>query len=251
MAIGKLESSLLEATDFFDRVVSRREKLIKDSRDVIALSSRSIISIHSSHYAEAKKLQVEAKRRLAELRKIAGRDLVKYILTPEQEFVESSIMYSLVTRREIASLDQLGVLPSSYILGIVDAIGELKRNVYDLIRIGRVSVAEEMFSAMESLFALTAHFAVYDNIVPGLRRKLDVGRMLIEDVRAVITEETRRMEFMTSINKLAERLGVSRDLAQTPASAKIQHSVEKHRSANLDKENLASYEEKDDENDPL
>ena len=73
----------------------RREKLIKESRDVISLSSKTIVNIHTSNLKEARKLHTEARKRLLELRKIAGVDLVRYLMTPEQEFVESSVMYSL------------------------------------------------------------------------------------------------------------------------------------------------------------
>ncbi len=203
MSYTKVESSLSEATRFLDQIVTRREKLIKESRDIISLSSKTIVNIHTSNLKEARKLHVEAKKQLSELRRIAGADLVRYLMIPEQEFVESSVMYSLRANKEIPSLSQLNVLPSSYLLGLLDAIGELKRSVYDSIRRGDLKTAEQMFSTMESLYVLISPFAVYDNIVQGLRRKLDVARMLIEDTRAIITEEVRRLEFMDSINKLA------------------------------------------------
>ena len=45
-------------------------------------------------------------------------------------------------------------------------------------------------------------FSVYDNLIPGLRRKLDVSKMLIEDIRAVITEETRRAIMIDAVDNL-------------------------------------------------
>ena len=99
------------------------------------------------------------------------------------------------------------MLPSSYLLGLLDAIGELKRSVYDSIRRGDLKTAERMFLTMGSLYVMISPFAVYDNVVQGLRRKLDVARMLIEDTRGTITEEARRLEFMDAINKLAAQLG--------------------------------------------
>ena len=42
-------------------------------------------------------------------------------------------------------------------------------------------------------------FAVYDNIVYGLRKKLDVARMLIEDIRATMTEEKRRKALIQAV----------------------------------------------------
>ncbi len=215
MAQKNVELSLSEASKMLDKVVARREKLIKDSRDVISLSSKSVISLHQSDIKEAKRLHKEAKQRLAELRKIADVDLIRYLSTPEQEFVESSVMFSMKANEDIPSLDQLKVRPSSYILGLLDAIGELKRSVYDSIRKGDLESAEKHFSAMETLFALISPFAVYDNIVQGVRRKLDVARILIEDTRATVTEEARRLEFMSAMNSLASKLGRSAPLTTT------------------------------------
>jgi translin len=40
---------------------------------------------------------------------------------------------------------------------------------------------------------------VYDNIVSGLRKKLDVARRLIEDIRATVTEESRRKALIEAV----------------------------------------------------
>src|SRR5579864_4070344 len=134
MSFALVESSLQSASNNLDAVNLRREKLIKESRDVISLCSKTIINIHNMNIDEAKRLSKEAKSKLAELKKVAGSDLVKYILTPEQEFVEASVMLSLAHKRELPSLEKTGVAPSSYILGLLDSIGEMKRAVYDKIR---------------------------------------------------------------------------------------------------------------------
>jgi translin len=55
---------------------------------------------------------------------------------------------------------------------------------------------------MQDLYSIVYPFAVYDNLIPGLRRKLDVSKMLIEDIRAVITEETRRAIMIKAVDNL-------------------------------------------------
>jgi translin len=206
---SSVESSLRLASKKLDLISSRRERLIKDSRDIISLSAKTIINIHTLNYAEAKTLSREAKNRLDELRQVAGSDLVRYILMPEQEYVESSVMMSITNKKPLPSLEKLGVAPSSYILGLLDAIGELKRSIYDNIRQNEIREAEEKFGMMESFYTLLSPFAVYDNIVQGVKRKLDVARMIIEDTRAAITEETRRSEFMSAVTELSTKLGTA------------------------------------------
>lgn len=204
-----LESSLSEAAKKFDTVVTRRERLIKESREIIALSAGSIVRVHSSKIADAKKLRKQAREKLDELRLVAGSDLTRYLLTPEQEYVECSVMIAVSSESKLPSRKQLGVSESSYILGLLDSIGELKRSVYDSIRTNDFASAERMFSMMERVYLMVAPFAVYDNIAQGIKRKLDVGRILIEDTRATVTEEARRREFITAVNKLSDKLGTT------------------------------------------
>lgn len=204
-----MEVSLKQATKKLDLISARRERLIKESRDIIALSAKTIISIHTSDFETAKDLSDQAKKKLEELRGVAGSDLIRYILMPEQEYVESSVMVAVFKRKQIPSLGKLGVTPSSYILGLLDAIGELKRSVYDNIRKDQIKLAEERFAIMEALYVMLSPFAVYDNIVQGIKRKLDVSRILIEDTRSAITEEVRRNEFMTAVSNLSTKLGLA------------------------------------------
>lgn len=207
MNLTALEESLTESSKKFDEIVGRREKLIKESRDVIGLSAKAIVCVHTSKFAEAKELRVAARTKLDELQKVAGSDLTKYLLTPEQEYVECSLLLAIRAGLKIPSRKQLGVSHLSFVLGLLDAIGELKRSVYDSIRENNFDIARNFFTYMEELYLLLSPFAVYDNVAPGVKRKLDVGRALIEDTRATITEEARRRDFILAVNKLSERLG--------------------------------------------
>ena len=47
--------------------------------------------------------------------------------------------------------------------------------------------------------------AVYDNLMPGLRKKLDISRLLIENVRAIITEEKRRTVMIERIRGIRKK----------------------------------------------
>jgi translin len=224
------QNSLSKAAKKFDEMTSRRERLIKESRDVISLAAKVIVSIHTSNQTEARRLLKQARDKLDELRRVAAMDLSRYLVVPEQEYVEASVFYSISTGEKMPSIEELGVGPASYILGLLDLVGELKRAVYDNIRLGRIKEAEEIFSAMEALYTQISPFAVYDNIAQGVKRKLDIARMLIEDTRSIVTEEVRRTQFMKSVNELTSRLkkqGISGNLqfAEERAKPKKQQTL--------------------------
>ena len=232
-----VETSLRSASRKLDLISSRRETLIKESREIISLSAKTIISIHTSNFQQAQDLSKQAKKRLQDLRKVAGPDLVRYILMPEQEFVESSVMLAISNQKQIPSIDNLRVSPSSYILGLLDAIGELKRSIYDSIRQNQIQSAENKFTIMESLYTMLSSFAVYDNIVSGVKRKLDVARILIEDTRSAITEESRRSEFMTAVRDLSSKIGAVPFIEQTKKRGSTTEAIPDEEKLGDDSEN--------------
>jgi translin len=67
------------------------------------------------------------------------------------------------------------------------------------MRSGKGRDAEKLFATMEEIYNAIYPFAVYDNIVCGLSKKLDVARMLIEDIRATVTEESRRKALIEAV----------------------------------------------------
>jgi translin len=74
------------------------------------------------------------------------------------------------------------------------------------MRSGKGKDAEKLFATMEEIYNAIYPFAVYDNIVSGLRRKLDVARMLIEDIRATVTEESRRKALIEAVGGFERKI---------------------------------------------
>ena len=201
MSLKNVKSSLSKISKSLKNMQDSREYLIKNTREVILLCSQSIISIHRLDVETGRKKVEHAKKLLDEIRKKSKSDLYRYIITAEQELVEAFAFISVVEKSDIPSAESLGVRGESYILGLLDCIGELKRLVYDSIRVGKVNDAKKFFEIMENLYLFLYPFAIYDKIINETRRKLDVNRILIEDARAAVTEEIRRSVLIDAINK--------------------------------------------------
>ena len=201
MSLQNIKSSLNKITKSLDAAQNSREYLIKNTRDVVISCSQSIISAHKGDLKEAKKKLQNAQKLLLINRKKADSDLKRYLVTPEQELVEATSFIAILEKKAIPSIDTLKVSNESYILGLLDLIGELKRNVFDNIRIGKSKEASRIFEIMENLYLYLYPFAMYDKLVKEARKKLDVNRRLIEDARSAVTEEVRRANLIDSINK--------------------------------------------------
>ena len=201
MTIKNVKSSLPLISKNLEKTNSEREFLIKNNRETVILCSQAIISIHKNDLGLAKKKILKAKAELIKLKQKTSGALIRYIITPEQELVEAVSLLAVIEGKEIPSVKSLKVSDESYILGLLDCIGELKRQVIDNIRVGDSKRASDLFDTMENLYLLLYPFASYDKIVKETRRKLDVNRMLVEETRSVLTEEIRRQELIKAIKK--------------------------------------------------
>ena len=210
MAPDTLRASLKDVEASLSGQLERREKLLRESRDVIAACSRAIISVHGRKMAEAVKELQSAKAKLESLRKSGEGQLSRYLVSPETEFVEASSVIALAKGRPVPSRASLGASPEAYLLGLLDTVGELKRLVLDSIMKGDVKAADRHFRSMETLYSECSPLAVFDHVANGARRKIDVARMLVEDTRGVMTEELRRESLSDSMRKLEKRFDRAR-----------------------------------------
>ena len=201
-----MKASLNSINDEMQIIENRREQLIKESRDIIILCSQSIVSIHQGHIQTSQLKLDKAKDLYLSLKKLAHTDLLRYLAMSEQELVECSLLMSIVKNEALPGLNEMGVSSQAYLFGILDCIGEIKRMIYDMVRLNRYDEAEFLFRTMQEIYSDIYPFSIYDNIVTGIRKKLDVCKLLIENTRELITEEARRSIIIESLKKLDNSL---------------------------------------------
>jgi len=202
MTLKNVKSSLDKISKSLSEVQDNREFLLKNTREIVILCSRSIISLHNGELKKAKQNLRDADLLLKKYRKKAKLDLQRYLVTSEQEFVEAACLLAIVEKKEIPSDKQLKVSGEGYVLGLLDCIGEMKRMIFDKIRIGDINNALRIFEIMENLYLHLYPFSMYDKVVREARRKIDVDRILVDDARGAITEEKRRSDLIETLNKL-------------------------------------------------
>ena len=170
MTLKNVKSSLKGISKSLLASNESREFLIKNTRDVVILCSHSIIAAHKGDLKLARQKIKKAETVLKANQKKAKNEFRKYLITPEQEFVEAHSFLAVVENKEIPSLKSLKVSEEAYILGLLDCIGELKRFVLDNIRNDQLKKADRIFNVMENLYHALYPFAMYDKIVKETRR---------------------------------------------------------------------------------
>lgn len=204
--LEELKRSLRSMEGRFSDQLARRDRVLKESRDVISCCSRAIIDVHTARMKEAEAELAKASAMLASLKKSSDGSVSRYLVSPETELVEATSVVALAKGKPVPSLESTGASPEAYLLGLLDTVGELKRLVLDSILQRRLPMARKYFEVMEELYSLCSPLAVYDHVVNGARRKIDVARMLVEDTRGLLAEEMGREAVSTSMARLEKKL---------------------------------------------
>ena len=163
------------------------------------MCSRAILMTHRGNHHDAAVILDDAAPLLVSLRGLVMQETVQSLVLPEQEYVEARSLLQVATGGALPTCDELGVMPQSYVLGLLDTVGELKRLMLDRIRDGNMQSALDVFDVMEQLYRKLYPFSMYDKVLKESRRKLDVCRIVMEDARMAITEEKRRQRLLDAM----------------------------------------------------
>lgn len=211
MMLTNVQTDMEKINKKFKDVEERRNAIIKGTRDATILCSKAIVSLHSHKKKESMEYIEKAKNLLQQFRELGKDDLQKYLYVAEQEYVEAFCLFSIAEDSVIPGMRSLEVSDVSYVMGLLDCIGEIKRMIIDKIRAEGTSNVNALFELMDKIYGTIYPLAVYDNLMPGLRKKLDVSRILIENVRAIITEEQRRTKMIEMLEHFEEKITASKN----------------------------------------
>jgi translin len=171
----------------FDAKTAAREQALPAARRSIRASANAIRAVHRGEFDVARGLIRDSRGALDEgMEGVEGHPDVRlagYLLDAEKEYAEANLTYSLVAGEEFAGPDILGVGDAPYLNGLAEAIGEGRRHVLDLLRVGDVAKAERTLEALEDMYGVLVTMDYPDAITMNLRRSTDVARSLIEKTR--------------------------------------------------------------------
>ena len=206
-SLNDLASGMLEKMDARDRA---REEALALSRTAIRHCSISIRAIHKGNLEEAKNSMAEARINLDKAREVLKdhSDIrhAGFVDNAEQEYAEATNVFSITTRHEVLSPEEIGVDLANYLSGLGDVTGELRRHILDLIREGRPKEGEYYLDTMEEIFHLLMLFDYPDALTHGLRRKSDLARSMLERTRGDLTNAMEMTRVGDSLRKLEDKL---------------------------------------------
>jgi len=189
-----------------------REEALALTRVVVRRSGAAIRSVHRGELDRALDLADRAGEDLAAiLNLLKEHPDVRYsglVDGAEQEYAEARIVYALITEERIPHPREVGVEMTSYLAGLGDAVGELRRHILDLIRLGRPVEGEVHLAAMEEIYHLLMSLDYPDAVTKGMRRKGDVARSLLDRTRGDLTNAIGQRRLEAELKEVEERLNL-------------------------------------------
>lgn len=201
--IHELVKNLLKQ---FQREAILRDKIVKLSREVITLSRNVITLVHSRNHVECEESIMRLKNIVNEFIKEAkcgGKLYYSGIVRDTlAEYVEAIQFYSLVRNGKYVRYEGMNVPSSSYILGLLDVVGELRRFLLDSLKSGSIEEAERVLNYMEEIYSAICLLNIPDAVLPGYRRKCDLARQLIERSKSELVYVKVTIDVINSLTKL-------------------------------------------------
>lgn len=189
-----------------------REEILNLSRIAVRLSGSSILEIHRGDLKSASSSLEKVERALEEIEAVS-KDLAELrnsqgVIVAFQEFVEATALASFVEKGRIPSLSEVRSDPRSYVLGLLDVIGEFRRMSLNSLRKGEVEKAEKLLHLIEGIYE-DLQGLEHTGIVPTFRVKMDAARRIIETTRGDVVTEVRRYSLEKALGRLEKRIGSS------------------------------------------
>jgi translin len=123
-----------------------------------------------------------------------------------KEYAEASIVFALVSADPLPTPEELGLEFSTYLQGLAEAAGELRRRCLDILRHGHSQEAERLLSHMDDIYAVLVTMDYPDAITGGLRRLTDIVRSINERTRGDMTISVRQEHLEQHLQRLYDRL---------------------------------------------
>jgi translin len=206
----KLEEIAERIRQNFDVRTAKRDEALKLARQLTRACSVSIRAVHRDD-KEAMEANLAEAQRLAdqlrdELQGFPDLFYAGYTQDALKEFVEANVTCALIQNQPLHTPEQLVVEDATYLNGLAEVVGELRRRTLDILRSGYSQEAERLLGHMDEIYSVLVTIDYPDAITNGLRRQTDLVRGIIEKTRGDVTISLRNQQLTEAIRGLHTEL---------------------------------------------
>ena len=168
-----------------------REAAYAASRDAIRASANAIRALHRDDTVLAAELIADARDALD----VAAEAVEPhpdvawsgFLQDAAKEYAEARMTAAAVAGEPWPTAEDLRVDDASWLHGLAESVGEMRRRCLDAARADELDEAERLLALMDEVLATLATIDVPDALTRGLRRAADGARAITERTRGDIT----------------------------------------------------------------
>lgn len=194
----------------FERKNQIRDEALAQSRNLIRHAARAIRAIHREDTALAYENLKEADILAEALREGLSQDpdlyFSGYVQDALKEYCEAHLTVASILNKDWPSPEDLNAEYPTYLNGMSEVVGELRRRIMDIMREGHSQEVERLLDVMDDIYAQLVTMDFPDALTYGLRRRTDIARSIIERTQADVTVSYRQQELEKRITNLSEQL---------------------------------------------
>ena len=206
----KLEKIAEQIRQNFEIRTSTRDEALKQTRQLTRACSLAIRAVHRNDFDKMDEYLKEAETLANKLREDLKDHPDMYFAGYSQdslkEFVEANVTCALIQNQALHTPEDLNVEYATYLNGLAEVVGELRRRILDILRSGYSQEAERLLTHMDDIYSVLVTMDFPDAITSGLRRQTDLVRNLVEKTRGDVTFSLRGEDLTQAISRLSSQL---------------------------------------------
>ena len=198
-----------EALEQFTVRNGYREQALAISREVIRFSANAIRTVHRGQFDEARGIIDQAAARLKETEAIRKDNpeiyFAGFLADARKEFSEANITLAVISGSNIPSHADLGIDPSSFLKGMAEVIGEVRRYILDALRRDSFEGCQDMMDVMDEIYGILVTVDFPEGVTGGLRHSTAQMRGVLERTRGDLTMALRQSKLEIQLAQWEDR----------------------------------------------
>lgn len=208
--MNKLEQTADRIRQSFDAHTEARDRALTQARSLTRHCAHAIRAVHRQEKDQAKQ-ELEAAGELAESLRTQLADypnlyFAGYTQDALKEYAEANIVAALVNNQDLPTPEELKLEGATYLKGLSEAVGELRRRILDILRHGYTEEVEMLLGYMDDIYAVLVTMDYPDAVTGGLRRLTDIARSILERTRGDVTLSLRHERLEQTLRQAEARI---------------------------------------------
>ncbi|MBN2147080.1 MAG: haloacid dehalogenase [Anaerolineales bacterium] len=199
----QIHASFEARTAARDRALAQARTLTRHCAHAIRATHRNEWALAQQHLDDAQALAAALHKELADYPDLyyAG-----YTQDALKEYAEAVLVRVLVNDHPMPGYQELGLEAATYLQGLAEAVGELRRRCLDALLHNKAEEARLLLEKMDDIYAILVTMDYPDAITGGIRRLTDVARGILERTRGDLTMSLRQESLEKQLGRLEQKL---------------------------------------------